>query len=89
LGRKKVVLTDVEKKCVSELAQYLTNNIDQKTLQSEIFEIAKRNGIEPSQFFKTLYRVLLGSERGPRLGPYVIDIGKDRIRGVLEEQLSG
>ncbi|MBM3898030.1 MAG: lysine--tRNA ligase [Thaumarchaeota archaeon] len=89
LERKKVVLTDVEKKCVSELAQYLTNNIDQKTLQSEIFEIAKRNGIEPSQFFKTLYRVLLGSERGPRLGPYVIDIGKDRIRGVLEEQLSG
>ena len=89
LERKKVVLADSEKKCVHELAQYLANSIDQKTLQGEIFEIAKRNGIEPSQFFKTLYRVLLGSERGPRLGPYIIDIGKDRIKAILEEQLSG
>ena len=88
LERKRVILSEVDKQCISELAQYLAEEADQKALQSEIFEIAKRNGIEPSQFFKTLYRVLLGSERGPRLGPYIIDIGRDRIRGVLDEQLS-
>ncbi len=88
LERKKVMLSEVDKKCVSELVQYLSGEIDPKALQSEIFEIAKRNAIEPSQFFKTLYRVLLGSERGPRLGPYMIDVGKDRIRMVIGEQLS-
>jgi lysyl-tRNA synthetase class 1 len=56
-------------------------------LQSEIFEIAKRNGIEPAQFFKALYKVLLGSERGPRLGPYIVDLGKDRVKETLEAQL--
>ncbi|MBI2127403.1 MAG: lysine--tRNA ligase [Thaumarchaeota archaeon] len=87
LEREKVILSELEAKCVSELAKSLSGEIDQKTLQSEIFEIAKRNSIEPAQFFKTLYRVLLGSERGPRLGPYIMDIGKDKVREVLEAQL--
>ena len=87
LERKKVFLSEVDKRCISELAQYLAGEVDQKALQSEIFEIAKRNDTEPSQFFKTLYRVLLGSERGPRLGPYMIDMGKKRIKGVFDEQL--
>ncbi len=88
LEREKVILSEVEAKCVSELASFLSGDIDQKLLQSEIFEIAKRNGIEPAQFFKTLYKVLLGSERGPRLGPYIMDLGKDRVRETLEAQLT-
>lgn len=88
LEREKAALSDVEAKCVAELAKYLAKDIDQKVLQSEIFEIAKRNSMEPSNFFKVLYKVLLGSEKGPRLGPYIIDVGKDKIKAVLEGQLS-
>lgn len=85
--KEKVALTEVEAKAISDLVRFLSGNIDQKLLQSEIFEIARRNEIEPTQFFRTLYRVLLGTERGPRLGPYIMDIGKDRAKETLESNL--
>ena len=88
LEKEKIVLTEVEAKTVSELAKFLSGSVDQKMLQSEIFEIARRNGIEPTQFFKTLYKVLLGNERGPRLGPYIMDIGKDKVKEILESNLA-
>ena len=56
-------------------------------VQFEIFEIAKRNGMAPGDYFKLLYRILLGSEKGPRLGPYIVDTGVERTISSLERAL--
>ena len=32
-------------------------------------------GAKSSDFFSVVYRILLGSERGPKLGPYIMDAG--------------
>jgi lysyl-tRNA synthetase class 1 len=47
--------------------------------------VARSNGIEPKDFFKLLYAILLGAERGPRLGPYIIDVGKDKVVEMLKQ----
>jgi lysyl-tRNA synthetase class I len=35
-----------------------------------------------------LYQVLMGAPQGPRLGPYVLAMGKQNVVGALERVLS-
>lgn len=58
-----------------------------KNLQSRVFEIARNNQIEPKEFFRLLYRILINSDRGPRIGNYVIDLGLERTCQILEKYL--
>jgi lysyl-tRNA synthetase class 1 len=75
----KVELTETEKKAVEKLIAEIEKEEDGEKLQARIFEIAREEGIEPPRFFKILYRIILKSDRGPRLGPYIIERGKDEI----------
>jgi lysyl-tRNA synthetase, class I len=58
-----------------------------KNLQSRVFEIGRNNQIEPKEFFRLLYRILINSDRGPRIGNYVIDLGLERTCQILEKYL--
>jgi lysyl-tRNA synthetase class 1 len=57
-------------------------------IQNAIFDAAKNNGVPPSNFFKTLYRILIGSPQGPRLGPYVLAMGKQNVVAALKRALN-
>ena len=35
--------------------------------------------IEPKEFFKTLYQIILSTTRGPKIGPFILDIGKKNV----------
>ena len=72
---------------IRDLIDLIHSEKDGEKLQKEIFEIAKRHGMKPVEFFRTIYRVLLNSERGPRLGPYIIDRGTAEVIEKLEEVL--
>jgi lysyl-tRNA synthetase class 1 len=56
-------------------------------LQSRVFEIARNNQIDPKEFFRLLYRILINADRGPRIGNYVIDLGLDTTCQILEKYL--
>jgi len=58
-----------------------------KNLQSRVFEIARNNRLEPKEFFKLLYRILINADRGPRIGNYAIDLGLERTCQILEKYL--
>jgi lysyl-tRNA synthetase, class I len=58
-----------------------------KNLQSKVFEIARNNGLEPKEFFKLLYRILINADRGPKIGNYVIDLGLERTSQIFEKYL--
>lgn len=58
-----------------------------KNLQSKVFEIARNNGLEPKEFFKLLYRILINADRGPKIGNYVIDLGLERSCQIFENYL--
>lgn len=83
IQKVEVKLHENEKKAISALAGYLKTETDSMKIQSLIFEVARRYGLEPAGFFKTLYRILVGQDKGPRLGPYIADIGPKNTAQIL------
>ncbi|HLC39280.1 MAG TPA: hypothetical protein VJJ76_00165, partial [archaeon] len=75
------------KPAIQELIQLIEHEKDGEKIQKEIFLIAKKHGLQPPEFFRTVYRILLNEDRGPRLGPYIIDRGKAEVIEKLEEVL--
>jgi lysyl-tRNA synthetase class 1 len=80
-------LTDNEKGAIKELIQVLQTQTNADQIQTAFFNIARSNNIKPSQFFKTVYMILLGTPAGPRLGPYVIAMGRQKVVEALERAL--
>ena len=54
-------------------------------VQGMVFEAAKSAGIKPASFFGTIYQILLGTARGPKLGPLISDIGRERVAAAIGE----
>jgi len=81
----KVELTPEEKKAILALSEKLAGSTcEPDAVQTMIFDTAKSLGLKPAVFFRSLYLVLLGMERGPRLGPYVADAGCGKIAEKLK-----
>jgi lysyl-tRNA synthetase class 1 len=75
------------KPAIQELINLIIREKDGEKIQKEIFLIAKKHGLQPPEFFKIIYKILLQSERGPRLGPYIIERGKGEVIEKLREVL--
>jgi lysyl-tRNA synthetase class 1 len=71
-----------------ELVPKLQTDVDADAIQNAIFNAAKDNGLKPGAFFKVLYQVLMGAPQGPRLGPYVLAMGKQNVIAALERVLN-
>ncbi len=57
-------------------------------IQAAAFESLKKHGLKPNEFFSVVYQILLGVDRGPRLGPYVVDTGPEYVRARLRAALA-
>jgi lysyl-tRNA synthetase class 1 len=78
-----VRVEDREREAILELASIINASDDENYLQNSVFTIAKKHKLEPGPFFKTLYRVLIGSDYGPRLGPYILAMGRENVASAL------
>ena len=83
-----VTLTAEEKKAIAELIPKLEAETEPDKIQNAIFNSAKNNGVQPGNFFKTLYKILMGAPQGPRLGPYVLTMGKQNVVAALQRALA-
>ena len=83
-----VTLGPEAKKAVFDLLNKLPTADDPDKTQNDIFNIAKANGLKPGDFFKILYTILLGVSQGPRLGPYILAMGKQNVANALERTLN-
>ncbi len=83
-----VTLTAPEKTAITTLAETLKTEDDPDKIQNAIFNAAKANGLQPRDFFRTLYMILMGAPQGPRLGPYVLAMGKQNVIAALQRVLS-
>ncbi len=81
----------------------LPNGADATAIQSAVYEVGRqhfpdisgktktadgRPGVSQA-FFQSLYRVLLGQERGPRFGSFVEIYGVDETRALIAAALAG
>jgi len=80
-------LSNEEKSAIAELIELLKKETDAEKIQNAIFNSAKKHGLPLGNFFKTLYTILIGVPQGPRLGPYVLAMGKQNVIDALNRAL--
>ncbi|MCD6575813.1 MAG: lysine--tRNA ligase [Nanoarchaeota archaeon] len=74
-------LSEEEKKAVKMLIGKI-NSLDENTL----YEIGKESGLG-KEFFKMCYKILLNKERGPRLFELIENVGREKVKEILEKYL--
>ncbi len=79
-----IQLNTHQKKAMKELLEEVKKDLSESELQLAVFNIARANSMEPKEFFKLLYQLLINKDSGPRLGAFVIAIGKKRVIELLE-----
>jgi lysyl-tRNA synthetase class 1 len=83
-----ISLTQPEKNAVTALIKVLETEDEPDKIQNGIFNAAKSNGLKPGAFFRMLYAILMGAPQGPRLGPYILAMGKQNVMAALRRALS-
>lgn len=61
---------------------------DAEVLQTLVFQVAKDCGVQPKEWFRTLYRIFLGQSQGPRLGSFIALLGIDKAAERIEAHLT-
>ena len=84
----KSTLTVDDKRFLTEMYKILeVEDLDDETLQTKVFEVARDVGIKDKRAFVVLYRIIISKKSGPRLGPFINLLGRDwvlqRISSVL------
>ncbi|MDH5266462.1 MAG: lysine--tRNA ligase [Candidatus Bathyarchaeota archaeon] len=82
-----VSLSAGEKEAIKELIEALKVEDEAETIQNAIFNTAKKHDLKPAKFFRTLYAILIGVPQGPRLGPYILAMGRQNVVNALQKTL--
>jgi lysyl-tRNA synthetase class 1 len=85
--KPKIDLDDSSRKALKNLSDALYADKEPDDIQNTIYQIAKSNNIQPKDFFKTLYQIILGTSRGPKIGPFITDIGRKQVARTLSEYI--
>lgn len=83
-----VKLSEQERNAIARLIEVLRIERDEKAIQNAIFNSAKSVDLEPRDFFKALYRILLGTSEGPKLGSYIVAMGNENVVDTLQRAIS-
>jgi len=79
----KIMVGDSSKVALKQLADLLQKDETLEDLQNSIYSIAKENQVQPKDFFKILYQIILSKDRGPKIGPFIEDIGKKKVADAI------
>jgi len=80
-------LDELAKKSLKELTNALNSEEEPEDIQNTIYQIAKSNDVQPKDFFKILYQIILGTSRGPKIGPFISDIGRKKVAKTISEYI--
>ena len=76
-------------KDLRELLIKIDQNLSSENIQTEIYEIGKKNNFDNLRdFFKLVYQVLLGQEQGPRMGSFIKLYGINKTIKLIDEVLN-
>lgn len=82
---KGIKLAEKEKEALHEVAKALKEkDWEQQDLFNEFYSICQKVGIKNTDFFRAAYNVLLNKGRGPKLAPFILVLGKERVAGLFE-----
>ena len=67
------------KKAITQLIVILESDKEVEDLQNVIYNISKENNVQPKDFFMILYQIVINANRGPKIGPFILDIGRKKV----------
>ncbi|MEN3048302.1 MAG: lysine--tRNA ligase [Candidatus Caldarchaeales archaeon] len=68
---------------IREVAEAVRRGAGPEEIQGEVFNRSRARGVDPAETFRHFYRVLLNRDSGPRLGPYLYDLGPEKLDEIL------
>jgi len=80
-------IDDSFKAALKQLVKLLEENVEIEDLQNSIYSVAKENQVQPKDFFKILYQIILSTNRGPKIGPFIEDIGKKKVADIISKYI--
>ncbi|MCS7094590.1 MAG: lysine--tRNA ligase [Thaumarchaeota archaeon] len=83
LGPTRVEVPEEVMAVMREVVEAVRRGAGPEEIQSEVFNRSRARGINPAETFRHFYRVLLNRDSGPRLGPYLYDLGAVRLDEIL------
>lgn len=83
----KIEVNDTIKKALKQLVEILEAEKEPDDLQNTIYNISKENNIPPKEFFMVLYQIILSANRGPKIGPFIIDIGRKKVAQTIRKHI--
>ncbi|MFP4111697.1 MAG: lysine--tRNA ligase [Candidatus Woesearchaeota archaeon] len=85
---KKQDMDENMKKIFSEIIGILEKKEwNEEDLHSKFYEIARNNNVEPPDFFKSAYNILVNKERGPKLAHFIIMIGQKKVAEMFSKAI--
>ena len=83
---KGLKLSSKEKEALHLIVETLEKkDWEQKELFEEFYNICKKVGIKNTDFFRAAYNVLLNKDRGPKLAPFILTLGKEKVISLFEK----
>lgn len=83
-------LEDSHRKVIQRLYHLLEtewDSLDETRLGEAVYAFCEEEGLTAKDFFPSLYRVLLGKDRGPRAASFILTVGKEKILTILGRYL--
>ena len=77
-------LSNKQAEALRDFARELEHAGTEDEIKDVCFEITKKRGMKTKDFFTAAYMALIGKERGPRLAPFILAAGKERIIKLLK-----
>ena len=78
-------LDEQTKRALKTLSDSLNSKEEPEDIQNTIYQIAKSNNLQPKDFFRILYQIILGTSRGPKIGPFISDIGRKQVARTISK----
>ncbi len=74
---------------MKEIIGHISGKLKEKEMKEQeivdlFFNTCKEKGVKPKEFFKTMYRILIDKDYGPRLAPFVMSIGQEKVAKLLD-----
>ena len=78
-------MSEEEKRTIQEIIEELEtiNRFSSEDVQTIIYNHAKK--LDTKEFFKKLYNIFLGKDKGPRIGSLFAAIGKEKVIEFLKK----
>jgi lysyl-tRNA synthetase class 1 len=76
----KLTLTEDQQRFLNAFLQNTDSmNWDAETIHNQIYEIIETLNISPKIAFSTMYQLILGQNKGPRIGYFLSNLDKDFV----------